>query len=130
MPNTQPPDDNSQRFVHLRVEQDPEESLVFHVESEKYKILDGETWLDHAYRVDLEAIPVQRSDGNTVRNGQCMCGNFDKRRHKDAQNGTESRCKHILAALVFCAENKIVEESNNRKGVTPRRRPSIFSGLT
>jgi hypothetical protein len=126
MPSDDPPD-KSQRLVPLRVEPIEHESLSFHVESEGAVLAEGETWVDHAYRVDLETLPVVDAHGNAVRNSSCTCRNFECRMNKVAESGQIAECKHILSALVFYARIKVVEESNNRK--RPMRRTNIFQGL-
>jgi hypothetical protein len=119
--------DKSQRLVPLRVEPIEHESLSYHVESEDAVLAEGETWIDHAYRVDLEAMEVVDEFGNSVRNGTCSCRSFECRNHKIAAQGILSECKHIAYCLVYYARKKVVEESLARKSA--RKRSRIFQGL-
>jgi len=123
------PDDtpNFQKLVPLRVEPIEHESLSFHVEKEGAVLDEGETWLDHAYRVDLETLPVVDEHQNAVRNGSCTCRDFECRKNKSAELGMLAECKHILASLVYYARIKVIEESNKRKQSI--RRNTIFKGL-
>jgi hypothetical protein len=125
MPEDHP--DKAQRLVPLRVEPIDHESLSYHVEKEDAIPADGETWLDHAYRVDLETLPVADEFGNDVRNGSCTCSDFEYRKHKQAELGILSECKHIAACLIYYARQKVVEESLARKSA--RKRSRIFQGL-
>lgn len=98
----------------LRVKKDPHAALVYIVESEHAVLAQHETWEDHAFTVDLEANPVTVDD-RPVRNGGCGCPNFNFRRAKDVAEGKLSRCKHIKRAMEVYAEDKVVEESRERK---------------
>jgi hypothetical protein len=119
--------DKAQRLVPLRVEPIEHESLSYHVEKEDAVLTEGETWIDHAYRVDLETLPVTDEFGNEVRNGSCTCRDFECRKNKSAEIGLLAECKHILSALVYYARKKVVEESLARKSA--RKRSRIFQGL-
>lgn len=102
----------------LRVEEHPDEPMVFSVESQEHDLTDPNWQNDPShppYRVELEAGRIARRDGRVIYNGTCTCpGFYPGRRHKDVRAGIVSRCPHIQAAVLHIYDRLMTVYVRNR----------------